>query len=452
MLPADTVARVPDAWIDRFAGRMATLAQAAGAPTDPPFGPGPVAVAVSGGPDSLLAAVLAAAWARRAERDCRALIVDHRLRPGSGEEARRVAGALNAAGIPSDILVWTAPRPGHAAARDARYRLLGQAAHRLAAAVLITGHHADDQRETVALRLSRGSAFAGLAGMPAVRRLTDRLTLCRPFLADRRSDLAAAGARLGLRPVSDPSNGARQYARARVRVMLAQPEAVGLGAEMGPSLDRVAAAAAGWRAAREREAVRLLTEAVRFPWWGGAVVDPTPFRLADPKAAGIALTRLVEAIGGRRGKAGADPTAALQPGARAMSLAGCTLFPHGQALWIAAELGRLPRRPSIERVGDRTLVAGRFWVCGGDNPVDPDQWTWLGTGRRPAAWRGRIADRAAAALPVFRGTCHPSPATDRTGLGPGADQQCLMEFAPAVFSRVDRGAFPVVLAGPTITL
>lgn len=88
---------------------------------------GPLAVAVSGGADSLALCLLASAWVRRAGRSLTALTVDHGLRPDSAAEAAQVGDWLGAQGIPHVILNWTGPKPATglpAAARKARYDLL----------------------------------------------------------------------------------------------------------------------------------------------------------------------------------------------------------------------------------------------------------------------------------------------------------------------------------------
>jgi tRNA(Ile)-lysidine synthase len=86
-----------------------------------------IAVAVSGGPDSLALTILADRWAREHGGELIALTVDHRLRRESAEEAQTVGSWLVARGIAHHVLVWTDPKPVtgiQEAARAARYRLL----------------------------------------------------------------------------------------------------------------------------------------------------------------------------------------------------------------------------------------------------------------------------------------------------------------------------------------
>ena len=137
-----------------------------------PFEPRPfLALAVSGGSDSMALALLAQRWARRRKGRCVALIVDHGLRAESAREARLVGRRLRALGLPHRILRWTGSKPAsgiQAAARSARYDLLTGWCRRHGALHLLTAHQADDQAETVALRLAHRSGEAGLASMPLV--------------------------------------------------------------------------------------------------------------------------------------------------------------------------------------------------------------------------------------------------------------------------------------------
>ena len=143
-----------------------------------------LAVAVSGGPDSLALAILADRWARERGGQICALTVDHRLRPESADETRRLAAWLSARAIRHEVLVWAGekPRTGiQEAARFARYRLLGGWCRDHACLHLLTGHHRDDQIETHLIRRRAHSGPDGLAGMSAIRELAD-CRLLRPLL------------------------------------------------------------------------------------------------------------------------------------------------------------------------------------------------------------------------------------------------------------------------------
>jgi tRNA(Ile)-lysidine synthase len=182
---------------------------------------GDVGLAVSGGPDSLALLLLAAET--RPGR-VRAATVDHALRPESAGEASEVARICGSLGVPHDVLTVRVGGGAslQAQAREARYEALGNWAqdHRLAA--VATAHHADDQAETVLMRLARGSGLGGLAGIREARPLVDGVTLVRPLLEWRKADLQALVAAAGLSAVNDAANHDRRFDRTRARALLAE--------------------------------------------------------------------------------------------------------------------------------------------------------------------------------------------------------------------------------------
>ena len=182
-------------------------------------------IAVSGGPDSLALLFLAAlASPGRIE----AATVDHALREGSRAEAEQVATLCAARNIPHAILTarWTVPPAGNiqARARTERYALLGEWARERRLAAVATAHHADDQAETLLMRLARGSGVAGLAATRPRRPLADGVDLIRPLLGWRRAGLAAIVAEAGVASVDDPSNRDSRHDRSRMRDVLASAD------------------------------------------------------------------------------------------------------------------------------------------------------------------------------------------------------------------------------------
>src|SRR3954454_965350 len=167
-----------------------------------------IGVAVSGGPDSLALLLLAAA-ARPGQVE--AATVDHNLRSESRDEAVMVASVCEKLEVPHTVLAarWN-DVPATAIqerARRERYRLLGFWAEDRSLNALATGHHADDQAETVLMRLNRGSGVRGLAGMrPRSVAPGTHVRLLRPLLGWRRAEFQRVCADAGLTPASDPSN------------------------------------------------------------------------------------------------------------------------------------------------------------------------------------------------------------------------------------------------------
>jgi tRNA(Ile)-lysidine synthase len=218
-----------------------------------------VLVACSGGPDSLaLAAALARLTGRPGRRRAGAVVVDHGWSPESSAAAAAVPAVLRRLGLdPVELVPVVCDGPGgpEAAARDARYAALEQAADRTGARAVLLGHTLDDQAETVLLGLARGSGARSLAGMPRRRGIYRR-----PLLGVRRTTTLAACAALGLDPWHDPANDDPRHLRVRVRA-LAGELASALGPGTAEGLARTADLLAEDAAALEEAADRLLASA-----------------------------------------------------------------------------------------------------------------------------------------------------------------------------------------------
>lgn len=186
-----------------------------------PFEPRPdVAVALSGGRDSMLLCQLAKRWADAQQGTLLALIVDHGLRSESTSEALAVAKRCDGNGIAAEVLNWFGPKPSTGVqqkARDARYKLLEAACRKRGILHLLLGHHADDQAETVAMRRARNSGAVGRAGMASIVERSD-VRLLRPLLSFTRADIDATVRALKLDFVDDPSNKDSRFWRAQYRV------------------------------------------------------------------------------------------------------------------------------------------------------------------------------------------------------------------------------------------
>jgi tRNA(Ile)-lysidine synthase len=171
-------------------------------------------LAVSGGPDSLALLMLATAWA--SDRICVATI-DHRLRTESADEAAHVGNICKELGIVHMTLVPAQPIGGNiqSSARMARYSLLEDAAERHDYSLIATAHHADDQRETLLMRLARGSGVAGMAG---IRARSGRII--RPLLDFKKSELEDICKQAEIEPIRDPSNDNADFDRVAMRQWL----------------------------------------------------------------------------------------------------------------------------------------------------------------------------------------------------------------------------------------
>jgi len=161
-----------------------------------------IGVAVSGGPDSLALLLLAAA-ARPAQVE--AATIDHGLRTESRGEAEMVAGVCDRLGVPHAILTarWSEiPETAvQERARKERYLLLGYWAEEHGIDAIVTAHHAEDQAETVLMRLARGAGVRGLAGIrPRSISPGAHVRLIRPLLGWRRSQLERVCGDAGVTP------------------------------------------------------------------------------------------------------------------------------------------------------------------------------------------------------------------------------------------------------------
>lgn len=390
-----------------FAGLMARFG---------PFEPAPhLAVAVSGGADSLALALLAADWARAAGGAAAALVVDHRLRAESGAEARRAASALRARAIPAAVLTRRGPAPAaavEAAARAARYRLLGDwcRAHRVLH--LLVGHNLEDQAETLLLRLAAGSGADGLAGMPAVRE-TGWGRLLRPLLAVPGGRLRATLRARGAGWLEDPHNADAAFARARLR------RASGVLAREGLGAARLAATAGRMgeaRAVLEAATAALLAEAASIHPAGFVRLDRPLLRAAPADTARRAVERALGAVGGaawpprRRSLDGLLAELRGDLALRGRTLAGCIVRPEGGRVLVAREPAAAGP-PAAARPGGETCWDGRFRlrVCRAARAfadlrvaaLGREGWRAIGAaGERPAAC-GRVPAAARAALPAL---------------------------------------------------
>jgi tRNA(Ile)-lysidine synthase len=187
--------------------------------------PARLLLAVSGGSDStgvLIAFHHALRGWNGPAVELAAVTVDHQLRAAAADEAQGVGRLCDALSIPHITQRWEGEKPAtgvSAASREARYRLLVQAAEVTGATLILTGHTADDQIETVTMRAARSAADSnlGLAGMAEAVLLDRSIWLLRPFLRTRRGDIRAYLKEQDVSWIDDPSNADPHYERVRVR-------------------------------------------------------------------------------------------------------------------------------------------------------------------------------------------------------------------------------------------
>ena len=259
-------------------------------------------MAVSGGGDSLALMHLLGGFARQEGLPPPiVLTVDHGLRKSSAIDAKKVTAWAKRLGLAAKVLTWRDKKPKagiEAAAREARYRLMGDFLVKHKITSLFVGHNQDDQAETFLLRLARGSGLDGLAGMQArapwpVEGFAG-LVLARPLLGVSRDQLRAYLKAKGQEWLEDPMNEDAAFDRVKIRKARNALAAAGL------TVVRIAAAAA--HLARARESLDVMTAAVvlraaRKREGGGVLLD-APALAAAPREVGLrALASVLMAVG-----------------------------------------------------------------------------------------------------------------------------------------------------------
>lgn len=216
--------------------------------------PDRLGVAVSGGSDSTALLCLLSEIARLEGIKLCAATVDHGLRPEAAEEAKAVAALAQSLGVPHETLRWRGwDQTGNLQdqARRARYGLLQEWAENRGLTAIALGHTADDQAETVLMRLARSAGVSGLSAMAGVRN-QGGIDLLRPMLTVTRQQLRDYLTDRGVDWIDDPSNQDERFDRIRTRNALSQLDQIGITAQ---TLSRVAE-----NLAQAREALAQYTQ------------------------------------------------------------------------------------------------------------------------------------------------------------------------------------------------
>ena len=259
--------------------------------------------ALSGGPDSTALALLTQRYADAAGKHHHAVIVDHGLRDGSGDEAKRVQTRLRRFGVASDIIPITEPRPTAGLqewARINRHQALLSVARQKKAALLFA-HHAGDQAETVAMRLLKSSGLNGLGGI-ACHRMQHDVVVARPVLGWMPDQLKAVCHHLDCDFEIDPGNQSHQFERVRIRKFLAdldrQDRGISDATQSSGQLRRLGAGAARLSVVANRVCDRIIDQAVDWHPAGYAKVTMVAFADLPQSFWVLVMRRLIMAVGG----------------------------------------------------------------------------------------------------------------------------------------------------------
>lgn len=306
-----------------------------------------LAVAVSGGADSMALVLLADSWVRDQGGAVTALTVDHGLRSESEIEIRQVGDWLKYRAIYHKILRWKGKKPLsgiQAAARQARYDLMTDWCQRHAILHLLVAHHGDDQAETVLLRREKNSGPDGLSGMAPGRALNG-VRLIRPFLTRRRKDMEATLTAWQQPWLEDPSNTEARFARTAVRRKLKNNE------QKFINLQNLSRKATEERRRHSRQRAALAAQIVRMHPAGFCWLDG--LEGSDELLAKSLLGDILLCVGGGIYKPKRERLERLYKnmttrslGSRQMSrghtLAGTRILPRASGFLICRETGRLP--------------------------------------------------------------------------------------------------------------
>ena len=189
------------------------------------------ALAVSGGSDSLCLAYFSKIYSYEFGNKIQVLIVDHKLRKKSGNEALKVKNILRKRKISSKILTWKGKIPKSNIQKNARfirYSLISNYCSKKNIKYLVTAHHADDQIENFLIRLLRGSGLTGLSSMSLKTKYNNYLKIIRPFLNLKKKDLKYVTLNYFKTYIKDPSNKDEKFLRVRIRKYRRNMEKEGL--------------------------------------------------------------------------------------------------------------------------------------------------------------------------------------------------------------------------------
>jgi len=377
----------------------------------------PLAVALSGGGDSLALTLLAAEWAAAHGRRLLILTVDHRLAPRSADWTAACAAHAARLGADFQALAWEGDKPARglpAAARAARHRLLADAARQAGARVILMAHTASDVAEAAAMRAAGSTTPSPREWAPSPVWPEGRgLFLLRPMLHLPRGEIRAWLSGRGETWIEDPANADLRFARARARARAAGPDLAPPAQPSEPPPAGVEVDAAGV-VCLPRTALTPRTLAVACLCAAGAERPPRAERLARVLALAAAGAPFVATLAGARIETGAGRLLVMrEPG----------------------ELVRRPPPPLALAPGQAAIWDGRFEIAASRPArIVPLAGHAARLAPADAASLRAIPAKARAALPA-----EAEPPRLRIAAGEGLAVRCLVEERlRAALGAVDR--------------
>lgn len=312
----------------------------------------PLAIALSGGADSMALTLLADQWARAHGGRIVALTVDHGLRPESRREAEKVAAWMRERDITHRILT---PPPSDSSsnvqenARQRRYDALADFCREHDILHCLLAHHAGDQRETVELHTTRGSTADGGTGMAAVRNYCG-VRFLRPLLTSERTELEDFLCRNGSDWVRDPSNENTAFARVRTRAALAEDKT------SHTARDAQAASEAVARIMRDEALAEAAAHCVTLHPLGFVQIDYAAWHALEPTLGAQLLADCLRTIGGHTRRPRRHETewlaTALREPFHKRTLHHCEIAVSDGHIHIARELARVEAPLTLQNAGE----------------------------------------------------------------------------------------------------
>jgi len=331
-----------------------------------PFEAAPqIAIAVSGGRDSIALASLCDRWVRSFGGKSVLLTVDHGLRAESANEAAFVAEWAENREIECHILRWEGIKPETAiqeAARSARYALMESWCRKKGILHLFLAHHQDDQGETLLMRLAKGSGAAGLAAMAPIVE-TRHLRLLRPLLPISRNRLEATLEQQGMAWVDDPSNDDPKYDRTLVRQLSGDLKESGLDEGL---LSALSGDFAKLRKKMDEEAALFLGQHVALHPAGFAKLPVRALAGVSDDFGTAVLARLLRTVGGGGYAPNQNKLNRLQnslaiPKFSSATLGRCRVMLRGDDFFVFREARNLP--VPVELAPEEEIeFDGRFFI------------------------------------------------------------------------------------------
>jgi len=328
-----------------------------------------IALAVSGGSDSLALMLLVSAWSKtqKSAPKIDVYTVNHALREQAQDECKFVEREAKKLAFNSYILTWEGKKPTSALqanARKARYQLIGEAMAKTGAEILLTAHHAFDQAETIMMRLKSGSGIAGLKGISKFS-VVERVKIYRPLLEISPDILANVAKNAEINPIIDPSNSDENYERVRWRKIL--PKLF----DLGLTDKRFAKFSA--RIGRADFALNEITNSlfedkVELDKFGVAQISLLDLSLTPMEIQLRLLQKLLQKIGGKQKPFALSQIEELHckimmgDSFVKQTLHGCVISKKKNIFIFMREVSKLPNSPQIVKINEKIIWDNRFEI------------------------------------------------------------------------------------------